>query len=97
MKQENQYSILNPGQRERLIEIIEGYVEDYGLGQVAGFIKSASIPMPLARNYISNLIEGDVRTMMALNKSSAGYLCECLAVNPAYVFDGKKPVYTSLH
>ena len=95
MKQENKYKLLNPSQRERLIEIIEDCVEDYGLEQVAGFIKLRNFSIPLAIKYLSTIIEGDDRAMMTLNKSSAGYLCECLAVNPAYVFEGKKPAYTN--
>ena len=83
---------LNGDQRERLVSLLEEHVDDHGIAGVSRFIKPPKSPLRDAKEYISSVLNEDG---IVIDSFLAAHICECLAINPYYIFRGSKPIYTN--
>ena len=83
---------LDEGQAQRLVDLLEQYVDDYGVREVARFVKHPMYPLSEHISCLSSITEGNLIPIDSIN---ARYICSCLAINPGYVFNGKLPVLSN--
>ena len=83
---------LDGKQRERLVSLLEEHVDDHGIAEVSRFIKPPKSSLRDTKEYLSSVLNEDG---IIIDIFLAAYICECLAINPDYIFKGGKPAYTN--
>ena len=75
---------------ERLADLLEEYVEDYGSEEIMKFIKLYKKSSSIERETVNGIIK---RSYEFVELSTSDYICACLAINPNYVLTGRGQVY----
>ena len=84
--------IMNADQTERYVSLLEEQIETYGLKEVWRFLK---YPSPSTLGDSGALLNHIMYNDFTISNFNVIDVCECLAINPNYVFTGKGPIYVN--